>query len=101
MNPAPNLFLIGPMGAGKTTIGRRIAEQLHLPFHDLDHVIEEQTGATIPLIFELEGEPGFRRRECAALEQMSALQGERLRAFTGEEVGKWAALVRQSGAQVD
>jgi len=75
MNPAPNLFLIGPMGAGKTTIGRRIAEQLHLPFHDLDHVIEDQTGATIPLIFELEGEPGFRRRECAALEQMSALQG--------------------------
>jgi shikimate kinase len=75
MNPAPNLFLIGPMGAGKTTIGRRIAEQLLLPFHDLDQVIEAQTGATIPLIFELEGEPGFRRRECAALEQMSALQG--------------------------
>lgn len=75
MNPAPNLFLIGPMGAGKTTIGRRIAEQLQLPFHDLDHVIEEQTGATIPLIFELEGEAGFRRRECAALDQMTALQG--------------------------
>ncbi|HSX61743.1 MAG TPA: shikimate kinase AroK [Tahibacter sp.] len=75
MNPAPNLFLIGPMGAGKTTIGRRIAEHLQLPFHDLDHVIEEQTGAAIPLIFDLEGEPGFRRRECAALDQMSALRG--------------------------
>ncbi|GMV30531.1 MAG: hypothetical protein AMXMBFR59_26560 [Rhodanobacteraceae bacterium] len=75
MNPAPNLFLIGPMGAGKTTIGRRLADQLQLPFHDLDHVIEEQTGATIPLIFELEGEAGFRRRESAALDQMSALHG--------------------------
>lgn len=75
MNPAPNLFLIGPMGAGKTTIGRRLAEQLQLPFHDLDHVIEEQTGAAIPLIFELEGEAGFRRRECAALAECSALEG--------------------------
>lgn len=75
MNPAPNLFLIGPMGAGKTTIGRRIADQLQLPFHDLDHVIEAQTGATIALIFELEGEAGFRRRECAALAGMAALDG--------------------------
>ncbi|HVH34848.1 MAG TPA: shikimate kinase, partial [Tahibacter sp.] len=75
MNPAPNLFLIGPMGAGKTTIGKRVADQLQLPFHDLDHVIEAQTGATIPLIFELEGEPGFRRRECAALAEVSALDG--------------------------
>lgn len=75
MNPAANLFLIGPMGAGKTTIGRRIAEQLHLPFHDLDQIIEAQTGATIPLIFELEGEAGFRRRECAALAEMTARNG--------------------------
>jgi shikimate kinase len=75
MNPAPNLFLIGPMGAGKTTIGKRIADQLQLPFHDLDHVIEAQTGVAIPLIFELEGEAGFRRRECAALADYSALAG--------------------------
>jgi 3-dehydroquinate synthase len=75
MNPAPNLFLIGPMGAGKTTIGKRIAEQLGMPFHDLDHVIEENTGATIPLIFELEGEAGFRRRECAMLAELAALDG--------------------------
>jgi shikimate kinase len=75
MNPAPNLFLIGPMGAGKTTIGRRVAEHLSLPFHDLDHVIEEQTGATIPLIFEVEGEPGFRRRERASLAEMVAHDG--------------------------
>lgn len=75
MNPAPNLFLIGPMGAGKTTIGKRVADQLQLPFHDLDHVIEAHTGATIPLIFELEGEAGFRRRECASLAEMTALRG--------------------------
>ena len=75
MNPAPNLFLIGPMGAGKTTIGRRVAEHLSLPFHDLDHVIETQTGATIPLIFEVEGEAGFRRRERAALADMVAHDG--------------------------
>lgn len=75
MNPAPNLFLIGPMGAGKTTIGRRVAAHLQLPFHDLDQIVEAQTGATIPLIFELEGEPGFRRRECATLAEMAALEG--------------------------
>ncbi|UXI69335.1 shikimate kinase AroK [Tahibacter amnicola] len=75
MNPAPNLFLVGPMGAGKTTIGRRVAEHLHLPFHDLDQIIEEETGATIPLIFELEGEPGFRRREHDCLAAMTGRQG--------------------------
>lgn len=75
MNPAPNLFLIGPMGAGKTTIGRRVAEHLGMPFHDLDHVIEESTGVSIPIIFEVEGERGFRKRERACLEQMVALDG--------------------------
>ncbi len=63
MNPAPNLFFIGPMGAGKTTIGRRVAHLLDLPFFDLDHEIETRTGATIPLIFDVEGEGGFRQRE--------------------------------------
>lgn len=58
-----NLFLIGPMGAGKTTVGRELARQLHLTFHDSDHEIERRTGAGIPLIFELEGEAGFRARE--------------------------------------
>lgn len=75
MNPAPNLFLVGPMGAGKTTIGRRVAELLNLPFHDLDRVIEARSGADIPLIFELEGEVGFRRREGAALIELTALSG--------------------------
>lgn len=67
MNPAPNLFLIGPMGAGKSTVGRCVADQLQLDFLDLDHEIEARTGAAIPLIFELEGESGFRAREHAAL----------------------------------
>lgn len=58
-----NLFLIGPMGAGKTTVGRELARRLHLGFHDSDHEIERRTGASIPLIFELEGEAGFRIRE--------------------------------------
>jgi shikimate kinase len=75
MNPAPNLFFVGPMGAGKTTIGRRVAERLGLDFHDLDHEIEEHTGVTIPLIFELEGENGFRQREQAVLAELAAGTG--------------------------
>ena len=51
MNPAPSLFLIGPMGAGKTTVGRRVAAHLGLDFFDLDHEIETRSGATITLIF--------------------------------------------------
>lgn len=75
MNPSSNLFLIGPMGAGKTSIGRRLAGQWGMRFVDLDHEIETVTGAPIPLIFELEGEAGFRQREAATLEQFSASQG--------------------------
>ncbi|MGH8324832.1 MAG: shikimate kinase [Steroidobacteraceae bacterium] len=75
MNPAPNLFLIGPMGAGKTTIGRQLAELFRMPFHDLDHEIEHHTGAAITLIFELEGEAGFRRREHALLAELAAHDG--------------------------
>jgi shikimate kinase len=75
MNPAPSLFLIGPMGAGKTTVGRRVAMQLGLDFHDLDHEIEERSGATITLIFELEGEAGFRKRETELLAEFSAKPG--------------------------
>lgn len=63
MKSAPNLILVGPMGSGKSSIGRRLAERLGLPFTDADREIEVATGATIPLIFELEGEAGFRERE--------------------------------------
>ena len=75
MNPSPNLFLIGPMGAGKTTVGRRVAEQLGLAFHDLDQEIEARCGADIPLIFELECETGFRKRESEVLDELTARQG--------------------------
>lgn len=75
MNPAPSLFLIGPMGAGKTTVGRRVAAHLGLDFFDLDHEIETRSGATITLIFELEGEAGFRKREAELLGEFSARSG--------------------------
>lgn len=58
-----NLVLIGPMGAGKSTIGRLLARELGLSFQDSDKEVEERTGASIPLIFDLEGEQGFRDRE--------------------------------------
>jgi shikimate kinase len=63
MNPAPNLILIGPMGAGKTSLGRRLAERFGLRFVDLDRDIEIEAGQKIPAIFASEGEAGFRRRE--------------------------------------
>ena len=58
------------MGAGKTTIGRLLAKHLHKTFYDSDHEIERRTGVNIPLIFELEGEAGFRRRESAVIEEL-------------------------------
>lgn len=75
MNPAPNLFLIGPMGAGKTSIGRQLGEQLGLPFVDLDQALVERTGASIALTFEIEGEAGFRRRESELLAEMVRRRG--------------------------
>ena len=75
MNPASNLFFIGPMGAGKTTVGRHVAELLAMPFHDLDHEIERHTGAAVSLVFDLEGEAGFRRRESATLAEVAAAAG--------------------------
>jgi len=59
------------MGAGKTTMGRQLAKRLHLDFYDSDKVIEDHTGASIPLIFELEGEAGFRQREAAVIDELT------------------------------
>lgn len=75
MAAAQNLFLVGPMGAGKTTIGRQLARELKRTFLDSDREIEARTGADIPLIFELEGEAGFRRREAAVIEELTAREG--------------------------
>ena len=74
MNPAPNLILVGPMGAGKSSIGKRLAARFGLQFVDADQHIEHAAGATVAMIFELEGETGFRRREEQALAELFAGQ---------------------------
>lgn len=76
MNPAPNLVLVGPMGAGKSSIGKRLAQRLRLSFVDADHRLEEITGVTVPLIFECEGESGFRAREAQLVAELMAGQGQ-------------------------
>lgn len=68
-----NIILVGLMGAGKSTIGRQLARKLHLDFYDSDKVIEERTGVSIPTIFEIEGESGFREREEQVIEELAAL----------------------------
>jgi shikimate kinase len=68
-----NIFLIGLMGAGKTTVGRALAKRLNKRFIDSDHEIEARTGASIPLIFEIEGEEGFRQRETDVIRDLTAL----------------------------
>ncbi len=73
--PRPNIFLVGPMGVGKTTIGRHLARALGLEFIDSDHVIEERCGADIPWIFDIEGEAGFRRRERAVIGELARRHG--------------------------
>ncbi|MBG22954.1 MAG: shikimate kinase AroK [Idiomarinaceae bacterium] len=70
-----NIFLVGPMGAGKSTIGRQLARQLHLEFFDSDAEIERRTGADIAWVFELEGEEGFRAREEKVIEELTENTG--------------------------
>lgn len=67
----PSVFLIGPMGAGKTTIGRKLSDKLKCPFYDSDHYIEDRCGADIPWIFDVEGEAGFRQREVQAIDDLT------------------------------
>jgi shikimate kinase len=70
-----NLFLIGPMGAGKSAVGRQLARFLHMDFVDSDEEIENRTGVDIAFIFEKEGEAGFRTRESKVIDELSARQG--------------------------
>ena len=70
-----NVFLVGMMGAGKSAVGRQLAARLGRTFVDADHEIEARTGVTIPVIFEVEGEAGFRRREEQVLDELSSSRG--------------------------
>ena len=70
-----NIFLIGPMGAGKSTIGRQLAQMLGMEFMDSDSVIEERAGADIDWIFDVEGEAGFRKREERIINELTQGQG--------------------------
>lgn len=70
-----NVFLVGLMGAGKTTIGRLLSRKLKLPFFDSDHEIERRCGVAVRDIFEVEGESGFRERERQAIAELTALDG--------------------------
>jgi shikimate kinase len=71
----PNVFLIGPMGSGKSAVGRHLARLLKFSFHDSDADIEAKTGVDIAFIFEKEGEAGFRQRERESIERLTALDG--------------------------
>lgn len=76
MKTTRNIYLIGPQGAGKTTIGRKLAKMSHFVFYDSDHEIEKQTGVSVATIFAFEGEQGFRKREeeiIARLTQMDSI----------------------------
>lgn len=73
-NIAGNLIFIGMMGAGKTTLGKQIAQTFDRPFYDSDHEICKHTGVSIPTIFEMEGEQGFRNRETAMIDRLTQMQ---------------------------
>ncbi len=75
MQGARNIFLVGLMGAGKTTIGRALARRLGKSFYDADHELVSRTGVSIPTIFEIEGEGGFRQREALVIEDLTQVDG--------------------------
>jgi shikimate kinase len=72
-SPAGSIFLVGMMGAGKTSVGRVLAKRLNKAFYDSDQVIEERTGVKVAVIFEIEGEAGFRQRESAIVDELTRL----------------------------
>jgi shikimate kinase len=96
-----NVFLVGPMGSGKTTIGKRLARLLQLEFQDCDEELEKQTGASVSLIFDVEGEQGFRERESVMLATLA--DKKNVLVATGGGVVMRAqnrALLRRSGLVV-
>jgi shikimate kinase len=93
MKSDTRIFLIGPMGAGKTTIGKLLASRLKLEFVDADKFIEDVTGANIPWIFDVEGESGFRDRETRAIDELT--QREKVLLATGG-----GAVIREENRQL-
>lgn len=93
MSSRSNIILVGPMGAGKSTIGRQLAQLLNYEFVDSDHEIEARSGADIPWIFDVEGEDGFRRREEAVIDDLTQRQGIVLATGGG-------AVIRESNRRV-
>jgi len=83
-----NIYIVGPMGAGKSTIGRQIAQQLHLEFFDSDSEIERRTGAEIAWVFDVEGEDGFRKREASVIGDLTEKQGVVLATGGGSIISK-------------
>ena len=75
MNQRNNIFLVGMMGAGKSAVGRQLAARLQRSFVDSDHEIQSRTGVSVPVIFEVEGEAGFRKREEQVLDDLSQQEG--------------------------
>jgi shikimate kinase len=96
-----NIFLVGPMGSGKSTIGSRLAHKMGLVFYDCDREIETRTGASVKLIFEIEGEARFRERESRMLEELSSRRGVLVATGGGAIVSESnRALLRKSGIVV-
>lgn len=95
-----NLILVGPMGAGKSTIGRLLAKELRLPFKDSDKEIEQRAGADIPWIFDVEGEQGFREREQAVIEELCDFNGMVLATGGGAVMRSENRLALRRGGQV-
>jgi shikimate kinase len=75
MSQHDNIFLVGPMGAGKSSLGRQLARRLGRPYWDSDKLLEQRTGVDIPTIFEFEGEAGFRRREAQVIDELTRKVG--------------------------
>ena len=73
--PTPNIFLVGPMAAGKSTIGKMLARELQRDFYDSDQQIEEKTGVSLAWIYDVEGEAGFREREEAMIDELTQKPG--------------------------
>lgn len=98
--PVKNIVLIGPMGAGKSTIGLLLSKTLKIPFVDIDHEIEARAGADIPWIFEKEGEAGFRKRESNLLAELSKRQGMVLATGGGAILSEQNRLILKSAGVV-